>query len=55
MLAHAGKFTWDEILIVVAPLVVIGGLLWRARRRVHAQAERSMSAPSDESRPTKSS
>ena len=55
MLAHAGKFTWDEILIVVAPLVMIAALLGLARRRVRAQRTRSMSAPSDANRPTKSS
>lgn len=55
MLAHAGKFTWDEILIVIAPLVVIAGLLAMARRRVRDQRTRSMSAPSDANRPTKSS
>ena len=56
MLAHAGKFTWDEALIVFSPLVVIAALLALARRRVNqGQARRSMSAPSDESLPTKSS
>ena len=37
MLAHQGG--WDEILMVVAPLAVIGGLLWLANRRVTAQLE----------------
>lgn len=67
MLAHAGKFTWDEVLIVLAPLVVIAALLGLARRRVRAQHSRrsgsetgaqdtrSMSAPSDANLPTKSS
>lgn len=55
MLAHAGRFTWDEALLVAAPLVVIATLLGLARRRVRNQRERSMSAPSDDSLPTKSS
>ena len=29
MIAHAGEFTWDEILIVLTPLLVIAALLWR--------------------------
>ena len=55
MLAHAGKFTWDEILIVAAPLVVIAALLGMARRRTRRQRTRSMSAPNDANLPTKSS
>lgn len=31
VLAHQGG--WDEILFVLAPLLVFGGLLWLARRR----------------------
>ena len=34
MLAHASGFTWDEALLVAAPLVVIGFLLTLARRRI---------------------
>lgn len=33
LLAHATGFSWDESLLVVTPLVVIGGLLWLANRR----------------------
>ena len=35
MFAHQGG--WDEILLVVGPLAVIGFLLWLANRRVAAQ------------------
>ncbi len=34
-LAHQGG--WDEILLVVGPLAVVGLLLWLANRRVTAQ------------------
>lgn len=37
MFAHQGG--WDEILLVVGPLVVVAGLLWLANRRVSAQLE----------------
>lgn len=40
--AHQGG--WDEILLVVAPLAVIGGLLWLANRRVTAQLEDELRA-----------
>jgi uncharacterized membrane protein len=33
VLAHASGFSWDEGLLVMAPLVVIGALLWLANRR----------------------
>jgi hypothetical protein len=33
LLAHASGFSWDEALLVMAPLVVIGALLWLANRR----------------------
>jgi cyanate permease len=33
ILAHASGFSWDEALLVLTPLVVIGGLLWLANRR----------------------
>ena len=55
MLAHAGEFTWDEILIVLAPHIVIAALLWRVKRCVRGQRMRSMSAPKDANLPTKSS
>jgi hypothetical protein len=32
LLAHQGG--WDEILLVVGPIALVGGLLWLARRRV---------------------
>lgn len=40
VVAHQGG--WDEILLVVAPLAVIGGLLWLANRRVTAQLENEL-------------
>jgi len=42
MVAHQGG--WDEILMVVAPLAIIGGLLWLANRRVTAQLEAEQQA-----------
>ena len=39
LLAHQGG--WDEILLVLAPIAVVGALLWVARRRV---ARRSVDA-----------
>lgn len=40
ILAHQGG--WDEMLMVLAPLVLVGGALWLANRRVTRQlAERS--------------
>jgi hypothetical protein len=39
VLGHASGFSWDEGLLVMAPLVVIGALLWLANRRAaRAQA-----------------
>ncbi len=35
ILGHQGG--WDEILLVVGPLLVVGLLLWVANRRVSAQ------------------
>jgi hypothetical protein len=32
LVAHQGG--WDEILLVLAPIAVVGALLWVARRRV---------------------
>jgi hypothetical protein len=46
MLAHASGFTWDEALLVAAPLVVIAGLLAVAQRRVR-RARRAEDAASD--------
>ncbi len=39
VLAHQGG--WDEILLVVGPLVIVGLLLWMANRRVAAQLDAS--------------
>ena len=36
LLAHQGG--WDEMLLVVAPMVIVGGLLWIAKRRVDRAA-----------------
>jgi hypothetical protein len=38
LMAHESGFTWDEALLVVAPLVVVGALLGLARARVRRQA-----------------
>jgi len=38
VLAHQGG--WDEAVLVILPLVVLGGLLAAARRRAQADAER---------------
>ena len=43
MLAHQGG--WDEALLVVGPLAVIGLLLWLANRRVTAQLAAAAEAP----------
>lgn len=47
MVAHQGG--WDEILMVVAPLAVIGGLLWLANRRVTAQLENELQGGTEDS------
>ncbi len=39
VLAHESGFTWDEALILLTPIVLIGGLLALARRRVRKQHE----------------
>ena len=49
-LAHQGG--WDEILMVVAPLAVIGLLLWVANRRVSAQIAAETAAGSSSTGPT---
>jgi hypothetical protein len=33
LLGHAAGVSWDEVLLVMAPLVAIGGLMWLANRR----------------------
>ena len=64
LLAHQGG--WDEMLLVAAPIVVMGLLLRLANRRVERQlgtadkpeaqsSSDSTSAPMDTRRPTKSS
>lgn len=35
LFAHQGG--WDEILLVAAPMLVVAGLLWLAKRRVTRQ------------------
>lgn len=52
ILAHQGG--WDELLLALGPIVAIVGVLAVAKRRVDRQ-NREMSAPTDRSRPTKSS
>lgn len=49
MLAHQGG--WDEILLVAAPLLVVGLLLWLANRRVSAQLEQAQDQPGQSSPP----
>jgi predicted MFS family arabinose efflux permease len=50
VIAHQGG--WDEILLVVAPMVVIAGLLWIAKRRVdRAAASRAAETAPDEHLP----
>jgi hypothetical protein len=41
MLAHQGG--WDEILLVVGPMLAVGGLLWIAKRRVERAAKQRAS------------
>ena len=63
LLAHQGG--WDEMLMVAIPILLIVLLLRLAKRRVDARqaqqtggdqaGERSMSAPSERNRPTRSS
>lgn len=35
MVAHQGG--WDEILFVIAPMAIFGGLLWLANKRADKQ------------------
>ena len=44
VIAHQGG--WDEALLVLGPLLVIGGLLWVANRRVNAQLDEGDDTPS---------
>ncbi len=41
--AHAGG--WDEIALVTGPVLVLGGLLWVARRRALTLAEKADAEP----------
>lgn len=44
ILAHQGG--WDEMLMVLGPLVLVGGALWLANRRVTRQlAEQEQAGP----------
>jgi hypothetical protein len=62
MLAHQGG--WDEILLVLAPILVIAGLVKLVHRRAERAAAvdaqersstRSIDAPSEDNFPTRSS
>lgn len=57
VVAHQGG--WDEILLVIGPIVLIALLLRVARRRAlgarQVSETREMSAPSEANRPTRSS
>lgn len=46
VLAHQGG--WDEILLVGAPLVVVGAALWLANRRAQAKLEEARSEATPE-------
>jgi hypothetical protein len=45
LLGHQGG--WDEILMVVGPLAVVGLLLWVANKRVAAQLEEQATGTGD--------
>ena len=52
LVAHQGG--WDEALLIAAPILIIMGLLWLAKRRVdaaHATRHATTHATSDESTP----
>lgn len=49
LLAHQGG--WDEILLVAAPIAVVGGLLWLARRRVTRSEHATPGAPDEVEQP----
>jgi hypothetical protein len=34
VLAHSGKFTWDEMLYVAIPVVILAVLAWQARHKL---------------------
>ncbi|HNJ98777.1 MAG TPA: hypothetical protein PLV13_11665 [Ilumatobacteraceae bacterium] len=44
VLAHQGG--WDEMLLIVGPIALVGGLMWLAKRRVeHAQQDDGATPP----------
>ncbi|MCU0268779.1 MAG: hypothetical protein MUF83_09035 [Acidimicrobiales bacterium] len=55
VLAHAGQFTWDEALMVLAPVALIFGVLALANRRAtrlhRERAAARGAAPQDAERP----
>jgi FtsZ-interacting cell division protein ZipA len=52
-LAHQGG--WDEVLLVVAPLALIGLLLYVANRRVNAQLQQASDAQTETAEPSNES
>ena len=52
VVAHQGG--WDEILLVVGPMVVVAGLLWLAKRRL-VRAERAAGPGEKDSPPNRTS
>jgi hypothetical protein len=54
VVAHQGG--WDEILLVVGPMILVAGLLWLAKRRL-VRAERAQRAgePTDQDPPNRTS
>ena len=46
MYAHASGFNWDEALLVLAPIALVAGLLFWARRREATPAPASSSEES---------
>jgi hypothetical protein len=52
VVAHQGG--WDEILLVVGPMAIVGGLLWLAKRRL-VRAERAAAPGEGESPPNRPS
>jgi hypothetical protein len=49
LIAHQGG--WDEALLIGAPILIIMGLLWLAKRRVDAAHARSHGAGSNVAEP----
>lgn len=41
LLAHAGGFSWDEALLVMAPIALVAGLLFLANARAKTLQARS--------------